>query len=79
MPGENIKDNKNSGFNMALPEQQNVLQLALNRARSSLVAAMGFSMVINVLMLVPALYMLQLYARVLPTGNFSTLIKLRLL
>jgi len=36
-------------------------------------------MVINILMLVPSLYMLQVYDRVVPTGNTSTLLMLTLI
>lgn len=42
-------------------------------------SAAGFSMVINLLMLVPSIYMLQIYDRVVPTGNRSTLVMLTLI
>jgi len=59
-------------------------------ARSELAAALwalrrvfltvgGFSFVINMLMLVPSLYMLQVYDRVLTSRNESTLLMLTLL
>jgi len=52
------------------------LQEALTLCKGAFVSAAGFSMVINFLMLVPVIYMLQLYDRVVPTGNVSTLIML---
>ncbi len=55
------------------------LEEALTLCKSSFLAAAGFSMVINFLMLVPVIYMLQLYDRVVPTGNESTLIMLTLI
>ena len=59
-------------------------------ARSELAAALwalrrvfltvgGFSFVINLLMLVPSLYMLQVYDRVLASRNESTLLMLSIL
>ncbi|MEQ1739367.1 MAG: type I secretion system permease/ATPase [Methyloglobulus sp.] len=55
------------------------LQQALILCRSAFFAAAGFSMVINILQLVPTIYMLQLYDRVVPTGNMSTLLMLTLI
>ncbi|MCX7086370.1 MAG: type I secretion system permease/ATPase [Methylococcales bacterium] len=55
------------------------LTLALKECRSAFISAAGFSMVINILMLVPSLYMLQVYDRVVPTGNTSTLLMLTLI
>ncbi|MEM7504088.1 MAG: type I secretion system permease/ATPase [Pseudomonadota bacterium] len=52
------------------------LQHALLDARSSFYAAGAFSLAINFLMLVPTVYMLQLYDRVVPTGNSTTLVML---
>ncbi|MFC3291379.1 type I secretion system permease/ATPase [Modicisalibacter luteus] len=52
------------------------LRHALKACRSSFTAVGGFSLCINVLMLVPALYMLQVYDRVIPTGSVETLVML---
>ena len=58
------------------PSDNTELQRALGQARGSFLAVGGFSLVINLLMLVPVIYMLQLYDRVVPTGNQSTLLML---
>jgi PrtD family type I secretion system ABC transporter len=50
-----------------------------SRFRPHFVAAAGFSMVINILMLVPALFMLQVFDRVLTSRSLETLIMLALL
>jgi ATP-binding cassette subfamily C protein EexD len=55
------------------------IKLALKECKSAFISAAGFSMVINLLMLVPSLYMLQVYDRVVPTGNKSTLLMLTLI
>ena len=55
------------------------LEEALIECKSAFISAAGFSMVVNVLMLVPSLYMLQVYDRVVPTGNKSTLLMLTLI
>ena len=55
------------------------LQKALGLCRQSIATAGFFSLFINFLMLVPALYMLQLYDRVLTSGSESTLIMLTLI
>ncbi|MGZ8227817.1 MAG: type I secretion system permease/ATPase, partial [Methylococcaceae bacterium] len=55
------------------------LQQALIVCRSAFFSAAGFSLVINLLQLVPTIYMLQLYDRVVPTGNLSTLLMLTLI
>ena len=52
---------------------------ALYDFRNVFFAAGAFSMVCNVLMLVPAIYMLQLYDRVLASMNVSTLLMLTLI
>lgn len=52
---------------------------ALKLCKGAFLAAAGFSMVINMLALVPTIYMLQLYDRVVPTGNFTTLVMLSLI
>lgn len=55
------------------------LKEALTLCKGSFISAASFSMVINLLMLVPTIYMLQLYDRVVPTGNESTLLMLTLI
>lgn len=52
---------------------------ALTLCKGAFIAAAGFSMVINLLQLVPTIYMLQLYDRVVPTGNLTTLLMLTLI
>lgn len=47
--------------------------------RPHFVAAAGFSLVMNLLMLVPALFMLQVFDRVLTSRSAETLIMLSLL
>lgn len=51
----------------------------LRRYRGAWRSAAAFSAVINLLMLAPALYMLQVYDRVLASGNPTTLVMLSLL
>lgn len=58
---------------------QSDLEAALKECRTAFYSAAGFSMAINLLMLVPSLYMLQVYDRVVPTGNKSTLLMLTLI
>lgn len=55
------------------------LHQALHLCKSAFFYAAGFSLVINVLQLVPTIYMLQLYDRVVPTGNLSTLFMLTII
>ena len=55
------------------------LEDALYQCRHSFISAAIFSMCINFLMLVPVVYMLQLYDRVIPSGSMSTLIMLTLI
>jgi ATP-binding cassette subfamily C protein EexD len=55
------------------------LEEALKLCKGAFVSAAGFSLVINILQLVPTIYMLQLYDRVVPTGNLSTLTMLTLI
>jgi ATP-binding cassette subfamily C protein EexD len=59
--------------------QQSDLVQALKLCQGAFFSAFGFSMVINILMLVPSLYMLQVYDRVVGTGNQSTLFMLTLI
>jgi len=55
------------------------LQEALGLCKGAFLSAAGFSMVVNFLMLVPVIYMLQLYDRVVPTQNESTLLMLTII
>ena len=55
------------------------LQLALSQSRKTFLAVALFSFVINGLMLTTPLYMLQIYDRVLTSGNMDTLIALSVL
>jgi ATP-binding cassette subfamily C protein EexD len=55
------------------------LEQALQAVKGAFISAAGFSMVINLLQLVPTIYMLQLYDRVVPTGNMATLSMLTLI
>jgi len=59
--------------------EQSDLQEALRSCRGAFFSAAFFSMFINFLMLVPVIYMLQLYDRVVPTGSESTLYTLTLI
>ncbi|SEP89387.1 ATP-binding cassette, subfamily C, exporter for protease/lipase/ATP-binding cassette, subfamily C, EexD [Ectothiorhodospira magna] len=59
-------------------EARSAILAALGQFRHVFGSALAFSMVINLLMLVPAIYMLQLYDRVLASMNVSTLIMLTL-
>ncbi|MCQ8102833.1 type I secretion system permease/ATPase [Methylomonas sp. SURF-2] len=52
---------------------------ALTLCRGAFLSAAGFSLVINLLQLVPTIYMLQVYDRVVPTGNLNTLVMLTLI
>lgn len=49
---------------------------ALARGRGALVAAGGFSLAVNLLMLTSALYMMQVFDRVLASGRIETLVYL---
>jgi ATP-binding cassette subfamily C protein EexD len=66
----------NNGMKSADPSD---LHRALYSCKSAFLSAAGFSMVINLLMIVPSIYMLQIYDRVVPTGNKSTLLMLTLI
>ncbi|MGQ9658682.1 MAG: type I secretion system permease/ATPase [Thermochromatium sp.] len=55
------------------------LRAALKASRNSFLFAGFFSLFINLLMLVPAIYMLQVYDRVLASSSESTLIMLTIL
>jgi len=60
----------------AAPSDSDELRIALRAMRNALVTVAAFSGVINVLMLSPAIYMLQVYDRVLGSRNETTLVVL---
>lgn len=64
---------------MAKQQEATDLQRALKACRSSFVSVGFFSMFVNFLMLVPPMYMLQVYDRVLTTQSVDTLLMLTLL
>ena len=64
---------------MAIKIQKTDLQRALKNCRGSFAIVGFFSLFVNLLMLVPSLYMLQLYDRVLASGSQVTLLMLTLL
>lgn len=55
------------------------LRAALDACRGSFLSAGFFSLFVNLLLLLPALYMLQVYDRVLSSGSESTLLMLTLI
>ena len=55
------------------------LRKALSSCKSSFMSAGFFSLFINLLLLMPAIYMLQVYDRVLSSGSESTLLMLTLI
>ncbi len=59
--------------------QQSELQGALRHCRSAFISVGIFSLFINLLLLVPSIYMLQVYDRVLPASSESTLLMLTLI
>jgi len=61
------------------PTVHSDITLALKECKNAFLSAAGFSMVINLLMLVPSIYMLQVYDRVVATSNKSTLLMLTLI
>jgi ATP-binding cassette subfamily C protein EexD len=56
-----------------------VLRLAVKRCKSTFVWVGAFSLCLNLLLLVPSVYMLQVYDRVLPSSSESTLLMLTLI
>ncbi|HAJ4383944.1 TPA: type I secretion system permease/ATPase, partial [Escherichia coli] len=64
-----------------MPRQstQTELSQTLTGTRPALIMLLLFSSVINMLMLAPAIYMLQVYDRVLVSKNTTTLLMLTLL
>ncbi|MBE0464353.1 MAG: type I secretion system permease/ATPase [Halomonadaceae bacterium] len=63
---------------MAKQQEATDLQRALRACKGSFVSVGFFSMFVNLLMLVPPMYMLQVYDRVLTTQSFDTLVMLTL-
>jgi ATP-binding cassette subfamily C protein EexD len=55
------------------------LHEALSLCKGAFLSAAGFSLVINLLMLTPTIYMLQLYDRVLSSRSQETLVMLMLI
>lgn len=55
------------------------LEEALKLCKGAFLSAAGFSMIVNFLMIAPSIYMLQVYDRVVSTGNLSTLLMLTLI
>ncbi|PMZ30421.1 type I secretion system permease/ATPase, partial [Pseudomonas sp. GW247-3R2A] len=60
-------------------QQRSEFAELLFRLRHTFYSLAGFSGVINVLMLAPAIYMLQVYDRALVSSNVTTLLMLTLL
>lgn len=60
------------------PDQSD-LKKALDHCKSSFISVAVFSLFINVLLLVPSIYMLQVYDRVIPASSESTLLMLTLI
>ncbi|MEW5973234.1 MAG: type I secretion system permease/ATPase [Pseudomonadota bacterium] len=61
------------------PTNSSLLRTILSEHRRVFFAVGAFSMVINIIMLVPSIYMLQIYDRVLASMNVSTLVMLTLI
>ncbi len=59
--------------------EKDKLTIALHQVKSYFLYALGFSASINILMLTPIVYMLQVYDRVVSSGSMSTLGMLTLL
>ena len=55
------------------------LEQALKLCKGAFLSAAGFSLLINFLMITPSIYMLQVYDRVVATGNTTTLLMLTLI
>ncbi len=73
MRGLGLTEEYSKSTDNALPP---VLQAIVRASRSAVFSAALFSMFLNLLMLVPSLYMLQVYDRVLSTGSVPTLVVL---
>ena len=68
-----------SPYSPSQPSTESALSQALAACRSSFVSAGFFSLFINLLLLVPIIYMLQVYDRVLTSNSESTLLMLTLI
>ena len=55
------------------------LRAVISASRTAIASAAMFSLFLNLLMLVPSIYMLQVYDRVLSTGSVPTLLMLTLI
>lgn len=64
---------------MSNPTKTTELQDSMKAQRGSLIFVGGFSFVMNIMMLVPTLYMLQVYDRVMASRSESTLLFLTLI
>jgi ATP-binding cassette subfamily C protein EexD len=73
MRGLGLTEAYSKSTDNALPP---ALQAIARASRSAVFSAALFSMFLNLLMLVPSLYMLQVYDRVLSTGSVPTLVVL---
>ncbi|KQT09616.1 peptidase [Ramlibacter sp. Leaf400] len=58
------------------PSDKGELRLALDSCRGAFRSVAGFSAIVNLMVLVPSLYMLQVYDRVLASRNQTTLLML---
>ncbi|MHB0818825.1 type I secretion system permease/ATPase [Stutzerimonas stutzeri] len=58
---------------------ENSLKAALKACKGSFISVGFFSFFVNMLMLVPSFYMLQVYGRVVTSGSISTLVMLTLI
>jgi ATP-binding cassette subfamily C protein EexD len=58
---------------------ENSLQAALKACKGSFISVGIFSLFVNALMLVPTFYMLQVYGRVVTSGNITTLVMLSII
>lgn len=61
------------------PRRRTELKQAIGDCRSAFFVVAVFSLVINLLMLTPTIYMLQVYDRVLTTNSLETLLMLTLI
>ena len=70
---------KHAPLHLGIPTYHTLIRQALDACKRSLVTVIAFSLFINVAMLAPAIYMLQVYDRVVSSGSMPTLIMLTLL
>ncbi len=68
-PESEPRRNGPPGMQAMASETVDDLARALRQCRPTLLWVLGFSLFVNALMLVPALYMLQVYDRVITTGK----------